>query len=195
MRSAETLYSLASVCRVALLSSFSQRAWTMARLRGSSACRPFASLRCIRFSCSACSVCSAGSMLSSASHCEGLKWSLSSSSSFSSKAMSCPWMRLSISKTSLVLTLSSSAMTLASASFSQLRLFFMLRRLKKSLRCALVVAILTMRQLRMMYSWISLLIQWTAKETRRTPRCGSKRLTAFIRPTLPSWMRSPSGRP
>jgi len=36
------------------------------------------------------------------------------------------------------------------------------RRLKNNLRCALVVATLTMRQLRSTYSWISALIQWTA---------------------------------
>ena len=71
----------------------------------------------------------------------------------------------------------------------------MLRRLKKSLRCALVVAIFTIRQLRRMNSWISALIQWMAKEARRTPRSGSKRFTAFMRPTLPSWMRSPWGNP
>jgi hypothetical protein len=62
----------------------------------------------------------------------------------------------------------------------------MLRRLKNSLRCALVVAIFTMRQLRRICSWISARIQCTANETRRTPRSGSKRLTAFISPTLPS---------
>ena len=71
----------------------------------------------------------------------------------------------------------------------------MLRRLKKSLRCALVVATFTRRQLRRMYSWISALIQWMAKDTRRTPRSGSKRFTAFIRPMLPSWIRSACGRP
>ena len=51
-----------------------------------------------------------------------------------------------------------------------------LRRLKNSLRCALVVAIFTRRQLRSTYSWISARIQWTANETRRTPTSGSKRL-------------------
>ena len=70
-----------------------------------------------------------------------------------------------------------------------------LRRLKKSLRCALVVAILTMRQLRRMNSWISARIQCTAKDTSRTPRSGSKRFTAFMRPMLPSWIRSACGRP
>ncbi len=43
-----------------------------------------------------------------------------------------------------------------------------LRRLKNSLRCALVVATFTMRQLRRMYSWISALIQCMAYDTRRT---------------------------
>ena len=71
----------------------------------------------------------------------------------------------------------------------------MRRRLKNSLRCALVVAIFTSRQLRSTYSWISARIQCTAKDTRRTFRDGSKRLTAFIRPTLPSWIRSPTGSP
>ena len=52
----------------------------------------------------------------------------------------------------------------------------MLRRLKKSFLCALVVAIFTIRQLRRMYSWISALIQWIANDARRTPRSGSKRL-------------------
>ena len=41
--------------------------------------------------------------------------------------------------------------------------------MKKSLRCALVVAIFTSRQLRNTYSWISARIQCTANETRRTP--------------------------
>ena len=50
---------------------------------------------------------------------------------------------------------------------------FMLRKLKKSLRCALVVAIFTMRQLRRMYSCISALIQWIANDTSRTPLSGS----------------------
>ena len=72
---------------------------------------------------------------------------------------------------------------------------FMLRRLKKSFRCALVVATFTMRQLRRTNSWISARIQWTANDTSRTPRSGSKRLTAFIRPMLPSWIRSPCGSP
>ena len=71
----------------------------------------------------------------------------------------------------------------------------MLRRLKNSLRCALVVATFTSRQLRRMYSWISALIQCIANDTRRTPRSGSKRFTAFIRPMLPSWIRSAWGRP
>ena len=62
----------------------------------------------------------------------------------------------------------------------------MLRKLKNSLRCALVVAIFTKRQLRTMYSCISALIQCIANETKRTPRDGSKRLTAFIKPILPS---------
>ena len=39
---------------------------------------------------------------------------------------------------------------------------FIERRLKNSLRCALVVATLTMRQFLMMYSWISALIQCMA---------------------------------
>ena len=71
----------------------------------------------------------------------------------------------------------------------------MRRRLKNSLRCALVVAIFTRRQLRSTYSWISARIQCTANDTRRTFTVGSKRFTAFIRPTLPSWIRSPTGRP
>ena len=71
----------------------------------------------------------------------------------------------------------------------------MRRRLKNSLRCALVVAIFTSRQLRSTYSWISARIQCTAKDTRRTFTDGSKRLTAFISPTLPSWIRSPTGSP
>jgi hypothetical protein len=41
--------------------------------------------------------------------------------------------------------------------------------LKNSLRCALVVATLTMRQFFRMNSWISALIQCTANDTRRTP--------------------------
>ena len=69
------------------------------------------------------------------------------------------------------------------------------RRLKNSLRCALVVATFTSRQFFRMYSWMSALIHCTANETSRTPRSGSKRFTAFIRPMLPSWIRSACGRP
>ena len=64
------------------------------------------------------------------------------------------------------------------------RPLFIERRLKNSLRCALVVASFTSRQLRRMYSWISALIQWMANDTRRTLRSGSKRFTAFIRPIV-----------
>ena len=39
---------------------------------------------------------------------------------------------------------------------------------------------------RQIYSCISALIQCMAKETKRTPRSGSKRFTAFIKPMLPS---------
>lgn len=46
--------------------------------------------------------------------------------------------------------------------------FFWLRRLKNSLRWALVVATFTMRQLRRMNSWISALIQCTANDTKHT---------------------------
>ncbi len=70
----DALYSLASVCRVALccLVGF-QRAWTMARLRRIQRLQAFRQgLRCIRFSCS-CVRCSAGSMLPSARHCDGLE--------------------------------------------------------------------------------------------------------------------------
>jgi hypothetical protein len=45
------------------------------------------------------------------------------------------------------------------------RPFFIERRLKNSLRCALVVASFTSRQLRRMYSCISALIQWMANDT------------------------------
>ena len=77
-------------------------------------------------------------------------------------------------------------MARVSAWFSQPSFFLLPRRLKNNLRCALVVATFTMRQLRRMNSCISALIQWTAKDTKRTPTPGSKRLTAFMRPTLPS---------
>ena len=86
-------------------------------------------------------------------------------------------------------------MAFACATDSAAELAFMLRRLKNSLRCAFVVATLTSRQLRRMYSCISARIQCSANDTRRTPRSGSKRRTAFIRPTLPSWIRSACGRP
>ncbi|MNC93781.1 hypothetical protein D3C83_104890 [compost metagenome] len=79
--------------------------------------------------------------------------------------------------------------------FIQPKRVFDLRRLKNSLRCALVVATLTMRQLRRMNSCISARIQCTANDTSRTPRSGSKRLTAFINPMLPSWIKSACGRP
>ena len=48
---------------------------------------------------------------------------------------------------------------MSSAAASSFRLCFIERRLKNSLRCALVVATLTMRQFFRMYSWISALIQ------------------------------------
>ena len=86
-------------------------------------------------------------------------------------------------------------MALTSSAFIQPRRVLDLRRLKNSLRCAFVVATLTMRQFFRMNSCISARIQCTAKLTRRTPMSGSKRFTAFIRPMLPSWIRSPSGRP
>ena len=83
-------------------------------------------------------------------------------------------------------TPNSSATALVSAGLSHAKRFLALRRLKNSLRWALVVATLTMRQLRRMYSCISALIQCTAKDTSRTPTSGLNRLTAFINPTLPS---------
>ncbi len=52
----------------------------------------------------------------------------------------------------------------------------MRRRLKNSLRCALVVATLTRRQLRSTYSWISARTQCTANDTRRTLTLGIKAL-------------------
>ena len=64
------------------------------------------------------------------------------------------------------------AMARASLSDSAAERTFIRRRLKKSLRCALVVAIFTSRQLRSTYSWISARIQCSANETRRTPRSG-----------------------
>jgi hypothetical protein len=65
----------------------------------------------------------------------------------------------SISVTSLVLTPRSRATAAVSSADSHVRFFFSLRRLKNSLRCALVVAIFTSRQLRSTYSWISARIQ------------------------------------
>ena len=119
----------------------------------------------------------------------------SSSSLPASSGMSRPVRRVSISTTSSGFTPSCAAIDCTSAGCSVLLSCFMPRRLKNSLRCALVVAIFTRRQFFRMYSWISALIQWIANDTRRTPRVGSKRLTAFIRPMLPSWMRSAWGRP
>ncbi|MOA47478.1 hypothetical protein D3C78_1701160 [compost metagenome] len=86
-----------------------------------------------------------------------------------------PDMRVSISMTSSRLTLSfcatvsiSWALSVSrfvfssSAAASALRPCFIERRLKNSLRWALVVASLTMRQFLRMYSWISALIQCMA---------------------------------
>ena len=103
--------------------------------------------------------------------------------------------RCSISATSRVVTPRSAATASASSLLSQPRCFLALRRLKNSLRWAFVVATRTRRQLRSTNSWISARIQWTANETRRTPTFGSKRRTAFMRPMLPSWIRSPSCKP
>ena len=86
-------------------------------------------------------------------------------------------------------------MSVTASGVSVSRSFFIERRLKNSLRWALVVATFTSRQFFRMYSWISALIQCSANDTSRTERSGSKRLTAFIRPMLPSWMRSACGRP
>ncbi len=69
-----------------------------------------------------------------------------------SMAMSCPDSRVSISNTSSGLTPSALAMPFASVRVSGPSFGFMLRRLKNSFRCALVVAILTSRQLRRMCS-------------------------------------------
>ena len=119
----------------------------------------------------------------------------SSASGAGSKMASRECRRFSISVTSVALTPRSCATASVSSADSQARLFFALRRLKNSLRCALVVATLTMRQFFSTNSWISARIQWTANETSRTSYSGSKRLTAFMRPTLPSWIRSFKGRP
>ncbi|MPN54892.1 hypothetical protein SDC9_202570 [bioreactor metagenome] len=113
-------------------------------------------------------------------------WLSDSSSEDISNVMSCAAIRDSISRTSLLETPSSRATISTSSWLNQPRRCLVLRRLKNSLRCALVVATLTIRQLRRTYSWISALIQCTAKETRRTPTSGLKRRTAFIRPILPS---------
>ena len=77
---------------------------------------------------------------------DGGAWS-SSSSSGASKPMSRPDRRDSISSTSRSETLRSRATARTSSAFIQPRRFLDLRRLKNSLRCALVVATLTMRQL------------------------------------------------
>ena len=81
-------------------------------------------------------------------------------------------MRCSISITSSRLTFSVCAMESICSSLSvsrwvatsrsSLKPCFMERRLKNNLRCALVVAIFTMRQFFKMYSWISALIQCKA---------------------------------
>ena len=88
--------------------------------------------------------------------------------------VSWPYMRSSMSMTSRGLTSSVSAMRSASRQLSAAWLSSLSwRRLKKSLRWFFVVASLTMRQLRMMYSWISERIQCCAKVIRRAPRSGS----------------------
>ena len=60
-------------------------------------------------------------------------------------------------------TPSSFATISTSFSLNQPKRCLVLRRLKNNLRCAFVVATFTIRQLRRTYSWISALIQCTAK--------------------------------
>ena len=83
----------------------------------------------------------------------------SSSPGVGSSDTSPPEIRVSISSTSSGFTPSSLAIAFASERVSDADERFMLRRLKNSLRCAFVVAILTSRQLRSTCSWISALIQ------------------------------------
>ena len=57
------------------------------------------------------------------------------------------------------------------------------------------MATLTILQFLRTNSWISALIQYIAKDSNLTFFDVSNFLTAFISPTLPSWMMSRSGRP
>src|SRR6187402_2700438 len=195
MRSAETPYSSARSCSVALLSSASQRRWMMSRERASRLPSADDSAPIWFLLASSSARLSYGSAPSSTRNAAGAGLSSSSASAGASKPTSRPDRRDSISRTVASGTPRSWATTRTSSAFIQPRRFLLLRRLKNSLRWALVVATFTMRQLRRMNSCISARIQCTAKLTRRTPWSGSKRFTAFIRPMLPSWMRSESCRP
>src|SRR6266700_3192446 len=170
-RSAEMPYSSASSCSVAL-SSVIQRRLKILRLRSSSF-----SIASIRRSLESSSHSSrstsiAGSAFAAGRYMAGEYASSSSLSGVGSKDISRADNRCSISRTSLTSTPRSRATARVSSSDSHARFFFILRRLKNSLRCDLVVATLTRRQLRSTYSWISARIQWTAKDTKRTPTLG-----------------------
>jgi hypothetical protein len=60
----------------------------------------------------------------------------------------------------------------------------MRRRLKKSFRCALVVATLTSRQLRSTYSWISARIQWSANEDEADAALGIEAADGLHQPDI-----------
>ena len=79
-------------------------------------------------------------------------WLSDSSSDDMSKVMSWAAIRDSISRTSLLDTPSSRATISTSSWLNQPKRCLVLRRLKNSLRCALVVATFTIRQLRSTYS-------------------------------------------
>ena len=100
--------------------------------------------------------------------------------------MSVPLNLFSISLTSEGFTPKSLAMASASSSVNHPRPFFLLLKLKNNFLCGLVVAILTIFQFFRTYSWISALIQCTAKDTNLTPISGLNFLIAFMRPTFPS---------
>src|SRR5439155_24015065 len=82
-----------------------------------------------------------------------------------------------------------------SPSSSTESLLLALRRLKKSFFWLMVVPIFPRDHERTMYSWIAALIHHMAQVASRNPFSGSKRLTACIRPTLPSEINSEIGKP
>ena len=153
MRSAEISYFPASAFNVSF-GSVNQRRVTMSRLRSSRSASAAKSCSLFVSAISTDSSCCDGSKRKSEKYATGATCS-SSSAGFASKARSRALRRSSICNTSFGSTFRSLATAATSSLFSQPRRFFERRKLKNNFRCDLVVATLTIRQLRIMNSCIS----------------------------------------